>query len=512
MVPFAFLGSDAGNIASFAAAWSRPDQWAGDMVLANSENFRFYATLHIPLLMGLAPLVGDFGTAFVLLLAPVMLVQAMGYRSLGRILFRHDGWATALGLLSFGTVPLTIDYYGTYVDAEPRFLFQAILPFLLGRLLLYADAPRHWLRLFGLHGLSIYVHPVSAPSVALASWLTLLLRGPGGMKPGAWAWRLFMAGLVVLAVIAPFAVNYLTGHQHGATADYGEALARQRQLFGTIFVDGLAYVREMTSQWRAGWFVPAWGVIGALAVWMLAPHQRPRLILLAVWMVMVVATSLGVTLVEQAIGRHFRLLPVEIDSIRNMRYAAPILMVFGLWGAVEAAGRLSRRPAIALVCAVCGIWLLVNKPGVMPSRAVAACLASGHVLCPPTEWIERRSMLNALRRDFGPGTPVLPFLDRYEGVDAALAVRYHALLPVVFCFKDGGTSLGYANHGLLDRWISLSRRLDGAHQSGDWAGAISLADELGAAVIIADIEPPPIPGWVVTHAEGRYTVLARSAT
>ncbi len=511
IVPFALLGSDAGNIASFAAAWSYPGQWGGDMVLANSENFRFYATLHIPLLIGLAPLAGDFGTAFILLLGPVMWVQAMGYRHLGQILFRHGGWAMALGLLSFGTVPLTIDYYGTYVDAEPRFFFQAFLPFLLGGLLVHADSPRRWPRLFALHGFSIYVHPVSAPSVALASWLSLVLRGPGGVALAVWAWWLLRTGLVFVAIITPFAINYLTGHQHGVTANYAEAVTRQHQLFGSIFMDGLAYAREMISQWRAGWFVPAWGLTGALAVWVLAPHQRPRLILLLGWVVMVVVASLGVTLVEQAVGRYYQLLPVEIDSIRNMRYAIPVLMIFGLWGAVETAGCLSRRPAILLVSAVTGIWLLVNKPGVLPSRASVACLASGQVLCPPDEWIERLSMLNALRRDFSRGTPVLPFLDRYEGVDAALAVRYYAQLPVVFCYKDGGTALGYANHGVLDRWLDLSRRLDGAHQSRDWPGAVSLADELGAGVIIADIEPPSIPGWVITHAGGRYRVLVRSA-
>ncbi|CUW38077.1 membrane protein of unknown function [Magnetospirillum sp. XM-1] len=512
MVPFTFLGPDAGNIASFAAAWSHPGQWHGDMVLANTENFRFYAILHIPLLMGLASLLGDFGTAFVVLLWPVMWLQAEGYWRLGRLLFGQGGGALALGLLSFGTVPLTIDYYGTYVDAEPRFLFQAILPFLLIGLLGAADSPKGWFRLFGLHGLSMYVHPVSTPSVALASWLTLALRGPGGAPAAVWVWRLVAAGVVFVAVIVPFGINYLTGHQHGATADYAEAIARQHRLFGTIFMDGLVYAQTMLSQWRARWFVPAWGVLGAMAVWVLAPHQRRRLVLLTAWMVLVVATSLGVTLLEQAIGRHFQLLPVEIDSIRNMRYGVPILMVFGLWGAVEAAGRMPRRRGGLLIGAVACVWLVVNKPGGLPVRAVADCLASGRLSCPSGEWLDRRAMLAALRDKVARGTPVLPFVDRYEGLDAVLAVRYGALLPVAFCFKDGGTALGYANHGVLDRWLELSERLNEAHRSMDWRSLVATADELGAGIIVTDLEPPPLSGWAVIHAGGRYRVLARSAT
>ena len=251
LVPFPFLDGDAGNIASFAAGWSHPGAWTGDMVLANHDNFRFYATIHIPLLIALAPLTGDLGTAFVVLLAPLMWIQALGHWLLGRLLFRHADGAFLLGLLSFGSVSMTLDYYGTYPDAQPRFLFQAALPFLLAGLVKAAESPGRWPRLMGLHGLAVYLHPVSAPSVALASWLTLLLRGPRG--------RPVMAGLAFVLPALPFAAMYLSGHEHGPTADYAAALARQSLLFGPEFTDGWAYLRRVLTTWQMRWFVPVWG-------------------------------------------------------------------------------------------------------------------------------------------------------------------------------------------------------------------------------------------------------------
>lgn len=511
-VPFPFLGGDAGNIASFAAGWLHPDAWAGDMVLSDSDNFRFYATIHIPLLMGLSAVVGDLGTAFALLLAPVMWVQAMGFRLLGRVVFNHAGGAFVLGLVSFGTVPMVIDYYGTYHDAQPRFLFQAALPFLLAGLITAIDHPRNWPALFGWHGLAHYLHPVSSPSIALATWLTLAVRGPRGRVLAIWLGWLVLAGLAYVILILPFAVLYLHDHKPGGSdLDYAAGIARMSRLFGAYFTDGLLYAQTLFGTWRSGIFVPMWGMVGALIVWRFAPERRHLLWVLLIWLAMVVAGSLGVTLLEQAISNYLQVLPVEIDTIRNLRYVVPILLVLGVWGATLVAERLSRRWAMAVLAASAIVWLGVNKPGVMPVRSSIECLSSGRLLCPPAEWGERLAMLDALRQ-LPAGTSVLPALHRHEGVDASLAMRYYALQPVTFSYKDGGTSLGYANPGAIDLWQDLAARLEAAHQSSDWDAIAAMADDLKAGAIAADMVPPAdLPGWRQVHGSGRYSVFVRSA-
>ena len=504
-VPFPFLGSDAGNIASFTAGWLSPDAWNGDEVLANPGNYRFYATVHIPLLAALSWLVGDLGTAFVLLLPVALWLNALSHWHLGRVLFGTAPGAWALGLMSFGMVSLGIDHYGTYPDVLPRFLFQIVLPLLLAGLLRRADTPGRWPGLFAGHGLAVYLHPVSAPSAALASWLTLALT-----RPRRWL-ALVGAGVAFVVPAVPFALNYLSGHAHGTPADYDAAAARHLALFGPAFGDGLVYARDVLGGWQIRWFVPAWGLAGAVAVWVLAPARRRHLVLLLAWAAMMVVSSLGVTLAEQALCRSLRVLPVEIDTIRNLRYVVPVLMVVGLWGVVEAAGSASRR-AMVLPLAAAAIWLLANKPGVTPVRDTVACLARGHMVCVPEEWTERRAMLVAVVAGVPAGTGVLPAVDRYEGTDVSLALRYYARRPVVFSFKDGSTALGYANHAALDRWTDVAARLERAHHDGDWRTISDLADALDAGAIVADIPVVELSGWLLLHRAGRYSVLVRSPT
>src|SRR5688572_18610461 len=81
--PFVTLGGDAGNIASFAAAWDNPGAFKGDEALGDPGNFRFYATIHIPLLRVLRPLYGDYGSAFMAMLGLHVFLQGLGFYALG---------------------------------------------------------------------------------------------------------------------------------------------------------------------------------------------------------------------------------------------------------------------------------------------------------------------------------------------------------------------------------------------------------------------------------------------
>ena len=146
------------------------------------------------------------------------------------MLFRS--YATLLALMSLRKVDLTIDYIGSFHDVEPRFLFQAFLPWLLASVIRLGDRPSLWPMIMAGAGLLIYVHPVSAPSVAFATWL------------GLWAYRvetipvallrLIVAGVVFLLVSAPFLWVYLKSREYGASDDAGALLEAQRQLIGEI--------------------------------------------------------------------------------------------------------------------------------------------------------------------------------------------------------------------------------------------------------------------------------------
>lgn len=510
VLPFLFLSSDSANIASFAAGWMTPDAFGGDAILEDKDQYRFYATIHIPLLIALSHVFGDLGTASLSLVVPTMLLQAVGSHRLGAVLTGETIGAWLFGLASFGMVSLTIDYYGTHPDAQPRSLYSAIFPFLLAELVVRAQQPRKWTGLFAAHGLGAYIHPVSAPSVALASWLALAChRRRWRDLP-----RLLLAGGVFLAIFLPFAINYLTSHEHGVTADYERISALFPVLFGSEYSDGLAYAETMLTAWQARVLMPLFGVAGAIAVWLLEPQRRDTLALTLWWLVAIVAASLGVTLLEQAATRALRVIPPEIDTIRNLRYVVPLLTAWGLWGTVVAARHaFSPRAAIVAVGAIGAAWLLANKPGIVPVRATVACLMNGKLVCQPATWLERLPAYEWLRVSAPRRTKVLPAVDRDFGIDVGPTIRYYAGLPVVFAYKDGGPIFGYANHAKVDAWLETARRLQALHSGRDVSGILSLADDLGAGIVLFDFpaKPPIEKSWSVLFGHGSYTVMGRSA-
>jgi hypothetical protein len=255
---------------------------------------------------------------------------------------------------------------------------------------------------------------------------------------------------------------------------------------------------------------------GATAVWWLSPERRAQVGLLVLWLGGIVFASLGVTLAEQALSRALGALPPEIDTIRNVRYVFPVLLICGLWGTMAIARRTLSPPFAAMAISVVAfVWLAANKPGVIPTRETVACLMKGRALCPPQEWIERQIVLEWLRREAPRGAKILPALDRYRtAMEISLALRYHARLPVVFSYKDGVSTLGYGNHAVLPRWTQIRRRLEAAWIARDVSAIFTLAEELDATLVLMDFASPslPPPSWRQVLVQGNYVVWRRSAT
>jgi hypothetical protein len=281
-VPFPFLGTDLANISSYAAALSDPERFTGDIAIGNTENFRFYVALHVPLLMWLGPRAGDFGSAALLLLPVLIFLQTTGYYVLGRGLFSRRFPAVALAMVSLGKINLTIDYLGTYTDAEPRFLFQALLPWLLATAVRWGRSPGAWPWIMAAAGLLIYVHPVSAPSIAFATWLGLWAFRPPTTGGPLVLLRMAIAGASFLVVCLPFLWIYLGSREYGSADDYATIAEAQRRLIGPLFFDVRLYLGRMLESWTV-WLVMAWGIAGAIAVTRLQRENREAIRFFVLW-------------------------------------------------------------------------------------------------------------------------------------------------------------------------------------------------------------------------------------
>src|SRR5262249_19208650 len=130
----------------------------------------------------------DIGQAYLSLFFPIVALQLTGFYLLGRMLIGSRFASIVLAMLI--NVPILVwgynDIFGTYFVPLTRTAFDAILPFLLMAFLRFGDRSRNIPFLCILCGLSIYVHPVSAPGVTAGLLLASFALKP---KDEALGWR-----------------------------------------------------------------------------------------------------------------------------------------------------------------------------------------------------------------------------------------------------------------------------------------------------------------------------------
>jgi hypothetical protein len=476
---FTYLDGDAAQIASFAAAWDHPDLFRGDEVLSDQGTFRIYSTIHIPILRGLARLVGDYGGAFVSLLSLHVLTQALGFYVLGRVLFRRRYWATLLAVVTLMPVELNLgEYWGIYRDPLPRSSFQALLPYVLAAAFRWRSEPRRWPWLMVAAGALIYVHPVSAPAWGFALWLGLWPFHPQSWSVGKRVRTMLLLGALFLGVTFPFLGHYLRNHAHGRPPEgiSAEAVYKVMALrYDTGFLDLPKGLRDFVGLWRDEWLYWAWAGAGfvLLMLW-LRRDDRRSVSLVGLWTAGLLIVSVAIPVTEQAILRAYGLLPVELDLIRGVRYIVPLMLLFCLWPLSEGArklegshvGRWAACAPAAVGALLVAVWIDWHQPDQI--LHAARCWTEGKIVC--VEWPENErdwrpvltelvEALEAVRRDTPPGSTILN--TDYASTDYGLEIRYRALRPVVWTWKDGGI-LGYSNHAALIEWYGRYQGLGAA--------------------------------------------------
>ena len=118
------------------------------------------------------------------------------------------GWPVALALISIPPVYVFGgELWGNLAEPLTRSTFNALFPCIV---LLSLPPARTWRKFaaMALCGFGVYLHPVSAPGVAMAVWVALLF-----FKPEKESWIFHgitsvAAGFVFVAIATPFAINF----------------------------------------------------------------------------------------------------------------------------------------------------------------------------------------------------------------------------------------------------------------------------------------------------------------
>lgn len=490
IVPYVFLNSDAANIAGFAAAWEHPELFRGDELLSDPGNFRFYAAAHIPLLRLLSHVFGDFGTAFMSLLGVTMLLQSAGFYTLGRVVLKNRFWAVLLALITLRRMPVSIgaESWGVFVDAIPRSIFQALLPFLLAAAYHWRGKPRVWPWLMACAGLMMYLHPPSGPCIAFALWLGFIFFMPREWPALKRIGFALLLGAIFIASVAPFLAVYLSGHVSGRVPNYDEIFKIMNERFNDNYFAPTYLLKKFSRRMLSSLLLPA-AVAGAALALRFRRDDRKSIHLFFVWAAGILFVSYAIPFTELTYANANHMLPTQLDLIRGLRYLYPLaflLSFIGLAGLHKRAKTAAASKTIVVVgLLTVAAWTLIHQP---PWRAVSfrdmLMLPRFETLYPGNR--EMVEAMIAVKEMTPPGALIMPSM-----ASNPLAVRYYAMRPVAFSLKDGG-ALAYANTEKLLKWYPQWKRLLALEAIEDpdakLKGYIAMAEDLHADYLIIDLD------------------------
>jgi len=471
------LSGDAGNYASFAAAKTYPELFQNDPLLSDVNNFDLFSTYHIYLTKALAPVMGNFGTAFMVLQLPLTFMQLCGFYFLGRELYRSRLFGFLLAALAFIFVQMNLSEFWGYVTSPiPRFSFQAVLPFVLFLVLKNGSNMKRWPFLLAIAAATIYVHSVSAPVWSIAIILSVWFMAPRSTPLSQKLKYMTIALLIFVVVLSPFIVKYFQKTSFGdqdtnsideiyAIIDY--RLAQGMVDFRTAIKDFSATV--VTSDWLHLSLVGiSFFSLATMNYLSSDSIEKKKVIAVTMWVVGIFGMSIVFPMVDFTIADILKRNPIEIQFLRAMRNFFPLFYILFLWPFAalykNAKGRSSLIKKLTPVFLCVGFtiaWGGNNKFLETPliSRTTN-CWGEKNLVCPENEELAvRDEFFKAVNENTPEGALIL---------SDDLAIRYYSLRPLAFSKKDGAT-FSFSNHTALLDWYERSLMYDELwHLQDNW--------------------------------------------
>jgi dienelactone hydrolase len=307
--------------------------------------------------------------------------------------------------------------------------------------------------------------------------------------------------------------NYFTSRAYGSTtADYDQVFSVMVERYAAGFLDIPRAMRDfIVSATKVG-ILPL-SVVACIVLHAIARPPAPNIIMLDLWVIGLLAASAGIPFVEQMACRSYRVVPFEIDLIRNIRYLIPCMEIYCLLALAALPayfkGRATRIVPAALGLAAFALWGFVNLGEYVRAASTGQMKRQYRSGSEQADWL---SMLLEVRTSTPARSRILPIGD----VDA-LPIRYFALRPVVYCWKDGG-SFGYSNHAALLRWKEVEERVRQIEQQASpielLLTARKLAGDLSADYVLikmqlADVKEasPSVAGLELAVSTETFSLL-----
>ncbi len=511
--PVLQMSSDAGDVLSYAAALDHPEHFTNDVSFSDRSHLNFYQMIHINLIRLLNRLTGDYGLAYLVFFAPLIFLQTFGFYILGNLLFKSRYWGLLLALTCYGFyyIPGLWTYWGMFSGPQTRYLFQSLLPFFLIAACLLREKPKWWPVLMVSGGLLTSLHPPAGPVWSFAVWLGLLV-----VAPKVWGWRkrvtyLLLLGCIYLVSALPFVMPWLSkGSNAVVSLDYNLIVSIAKKRLGVEFFDTWAAVKVFFGQWK-GWLFLYWlgGALGFLFMLWRRSKSSDNVLMAVAWVLGIIASAILFPWAHKSLAQSQRVLPVEIDFIRSIRFLIPLMFVFCLWPlaywsqVLREGGRAfwPARIALALAGIVFITLTLYNFPSFLGTAGNGIkYLVQGRESCSGRFASQSRltEVLDAVKRSVPPGGKMFS-----NSTHLQVMCRHYCLRPLVWAKKDMGIKYYNANGAALPEWERIRNQMYASLGQKDafskQDGIVALARGLGAQYLLVDWK------WRVKDAAKRST-------
>ncbi len=448
LTPSSELWSDSALIAGYGAAYDHPENFTGDLILSNPDHYAPYKLFLLPLVSILTRLTGDYSLSLLIFLPVSMFLQLLGFYLLGRKLFKHKILAVILPLLCAVNIQYgASDYWGFFTDPQPRFLYQAVLPYLFLFFFSVKSKPKFWPLVMFAAGLAGFIHMLSGPAVAFMIWASLFFCKPSQLSYLKLILYQALNALVYLATALPVILVYLTisrspadaaGGMAGKTAGFAANLAvilpRVREVIST-------YLHTLIQYWI---LIPV--LISVILVLWINKAQKWRLILLLIWLAALYFVALGMPIIIQVILGEYQMVPLSAELIRDLRYTFPIFFIIillgveGIFSFLHEKKKKYRLLATVLLLAVLGFWLnnsdnIFNRSPYYYENMIrkeVACIKEEKLFCPMSSRVDAEDTLIFIREHTAISDKVLSI----PNFQLAEQIRYGGLRTSVLVIGD----------------------------------------------------------------------------
>jgi len=441
--------SDGENIACFIAGRIHQDIFTGDGLLGQPENTSFYLAAQVFIISALYKLTGDIGTAISYLFGITIFLHLTAFYLLGRKLLKNRPHAALFTIVLLCGIKPIWSYWGLGAwDITPRMMYGPFLGILLYLTLKMIDSvPARMVIMFAL-GLSMFIHPVSVPPVAVSLFLSFLIIKKEKTSHSRNFMQTVASGIIFLFGAYLYVASYFN------SVDRTERISFEtfKTIISYRFPHTITEYKPALSEFFNTYFIqyPVISIALVMGFTALIINRDKNIKILLAWFAgpFIVA---GLFIADQAIADIRNSLPLENNFIRALRFTIPFSIMIIMYSSISLARTFTQRTETGKKAVLLAILILINSFVIYKQFNAGYNILSLRIAKAQkyhnADYVEA---LDFIKYQLPQNTKI------YNIYSDSLSIRYYALKPLVHTFKDGA-SLIYSNHIQLKKWYNTAR-------------------------------------------------------